>query len=209
MFEITGAVMKGFLTTAGLISAIGAQNAFVLTNGIRNNHSLAIAATCSALDILLIVAGIAGMRMLIEQIPGLAYYASIFGAIFLFLYGTLSLRSMFSEQRLATDGKLFQSRKRAILTTLAISLLNPHVYLDTLVLLGSVGSQFGDPGRWWFALGACVASVLWFSSLSIGARLVAPWFTRPMTWKILDGIIWLIMWLLAWSLWQYAHSLPG
>jgi len=199
---------KGFVTSGSLIIAIGAQNAFVLSQGLRKQFNGLIAVTCCSLDILLIFAGIAGMGALIANSSYLMLTAALFGGGFLTVYGAIALKSAITPKPLRAEHSPLNSRKAAILTTMAISLLNPHVYLDTVVLIGSIGGQYPVPERWWFAAGAALASVVWFFSLSWGAKKLAPLFSKPTTWRVLDGVICLMMWSIALSLFSMAFEIP-
>ena len=207
MQELLLPLAKGFVTSGSLIIAIGAQNAFVLSHALRRQFTGLIAVTCCSLDILLIFAGIAGMGTLIANSPNLMFAAAMFGGVFLTVYGGLALKSAVSSKSMNIEGSPLTSRKAAFLTTLAISLLNPHVYIDTVVLIGSIGGQHPLPERWWFATGAALASVVWFFSLSWGAKKLAPWFKKPITWRFLDSAICLMMWSIAASLFSMAYEL--
>jgi len=188
----------GLATSAGLIIAIGAQNAFVLSQGIRREYHWPIAGVCSLLDTLLIMLGIAGMGVLISNSPLMLSIVTWAGVMFLLWYGANALRSAFKSEVLETRAAGgFTSLWSALLTTLALSLLNPHVYLDTVVLLGSIGGRYPEEGRFWFGAGAALFSFIWFFSLSLGARWLAPLFKKPIAWRILDGLVCLMMWTLA------------
>ena len=187
------AVAAGFLTGAALIIAIGAQNAYVLRQGIRREHVFPIVAICALSDAVLILAGVGGMGALVEAAPRLITVVRWLGAAFLIGYGLLAARRAMHAERLeAVGGGAPVSRRAAILTVLAFTWLNPHVYLDTLVFLGSVATSHADR-RWWFAGGAASASLLWFTGLGYGARLLAPVFARPLAWRILDALIAVVM----------------
>jgi L-lysine exporter family protein LysE/ArgO len=190
----------GFATGMGLIAAIGAQNGFVLAQGIRRNHHLLIALVCIGCDAVLITAGVGGMGRCIAGEPVLTRWMTWAGAAFLVLYG---MRLLWSAVRggvlSATKGSLL-SRKEAVTTTLAITLLNPHVYLDTVVLLGALSSGLIGNNRWWFAVGAVFASTLWFLGLALGGRMLAPLCSRPGAWRIIDILVGTTMWWVAWSL---------
>lgn len=191
----------GFGTGAGLIIAIGAQNAFVLSQGIRKKNIFLIPLICAICDAILILAGVAGMGTLIERSPFLIRAASWGGASFLFFYGLRSFKSAYKNQGgLDKRGEKDQSRGQIILMTLAITLLNPHVYLDTVVLLGSMSGTFPGMGRYYFGIGALTASFIWFFSLSLGAVKLAPLFRKARTWQILDVLIGIIMWIIAFKL---------
>ncbi|NCC63730.1 MAG: amino acid transporter [Spirochaetia bacterium] len=195
----------GMATGATLIIAIGAQNAFVLTQGIRAQHRFTVAFICSMLDALLITLGVAGMGSLIEQSPRLLGFAAGGGALFLVVYGLKSLGSAFqSESGLLSEQTCSMSRKQVVFTTLAITLLNPHVYLDTVVLLGAISSTYSGQSRYLFATGAIAMSFFWFFLLSYGAALLAPLFKKAITWRILHTLIFLVMWRIAFSLLRYA-----
>lgn len=194
------ALAKGFGVGASLIIAIGSQNAFVLTNAIRGKHVIPVAALCIVIDALLIVAGIWGLGKLIQQSPMILTIATWGGALFLFIYGILAFRRAFSPQSLQTNQSADLSLKAALLTAAALSLLNPHVYLDTVILLGSIGGQLPKPEPFWFGVGACCASLAWFSVLSWGGRRLAPWFANPKSWQYLDILVGATMWLIAFSL---------
>lgn len=197
--------ITGMATGAGLIIAIGTQNAFVLTQGIRKQHRFIVAIICSLCDALLIGAGIAGMGSLIEQSPHLLRWAGGGGALFLFIYGLKSLFSVFrTDQGLEETKTNPTSRRQVILTTLALTLLNPHVYLDTVVLLGGMSATFMGQGRYLFGAGAIFSSFLWFFILAYGSGLLAPLFKKAITWRILNALIFLIMWSIAFKLLEFS-----
>jgi L-lysine exporter family protein LysE/ArgO len=195
------AFLKGMGLGGGLIIAIGSQNAYLLRQALKREFVLTCIAICIICDVVLIGAGVAGMGQLIVEAPALLFWIKIAGAGFLFWYGVRAARSAFKPSAMnSIDGTTAGNRRSVIAAMLAFSLLNPHVYLDTVVLLGSIGGQQLDNGRWYFALGAMLASIIWFSSLGFGARYLTPVFSRPRAWQILDGIIAVIMWSLALSL---------
>jgi L-lysine exporter family protein LysE/ArgO len=188
-------IAAGFGTGLSLIVAIGAQNAFVLRQGLRGEHVALVVLACALSDLVLIVAGVAGAGALIDEAPGVLTAVRIGGAAFLFAYGALALRRAIrpTDDALAVDdGAAAESTGTGwsviLATTLALTWLNPHVYLDTVVLLGSIAGSHGDQ-RWLFAAGAGVASVLWFSALGRGAAFLRPVFARPQAWRVLDGLI--------------------
>jgi L-lysine exporter family protein LysE/ArgO len=193
--------VAGFGLGASLIIAIGAQNAFVLRQGLRREHVFAVVAVCAAIDAVLIALGSAGFGALVSGSPALTAIAAWGGAAFLVVYGARSLRSALRPSALdvAPDAAALGARSlaSALSTTFAVSLLNPHVYLDTVVLLGSVAAQRAMPDRAWFACGAMMASAVWFFSLGYGARLLAPLFARPGAWRVLDIAIGVVMWWIA------------
>ncbi|AQT78227.1 amino acid transporter [Mycolicibacterium litorale] len=178
----------GFLTSFTLIAAIGAQNAFVLRQGIRREHVLAVVSVCAVSDLLLITAGIAGVGALITAHPEAVTVAKIGGAAFLFGYGALAARRALRPSAMTPAQNGSTRLISVLLTCLAMTFLNPHVYLDTVVLLGTLANQHAD-SRWLFGIGAVTASVVWFFSLGFGARRLAGLFASPLTWRVLDGMI--------------------
>ncbi len=200
---VIGPYFAGFALGASLIIAIGAQNAFVLRQGLRREHVLAVVVTCTLCDVALIALGAAGFGSLVRAFPAVTAIAAWGGAAFLFVYGALSFRSAARTEALHVAEKptrALPSTGAAIAATLALSLLNPHVYLDTVVLLGSVAAQHPAAERLAFALGAMSASAAWFAGLGYGARLLAPLFAKPRAWRVLDVAIGAIMWWIAASL---------
>jgi L-lysine exporter family protein LysE/ArgO len=194
------ALLKGMGMGAGLIMAIGAQNAFVLRQGLLRRYVFICALICTLCDVVLISAGVAGMGSLIVAHPQLLALAKWGGAAFLAWYGLRSAIAASKAGGLDAAPQGVGSVAAAVAAAFSFSLLNPHVYLDTVVLLGEVGGQQPGDGRIEFALGAISASVLWFFGLAYGARLLAPLFARPMAWRVLDGLIAVVMWVLAASL---------
>jgi L-lysine exporter family protein LysE/ArgO len=193
-------MLQGFVTGGGLIIAIGAQNAFLLAQGVRRQYHWPIALLCSLSDALLICLGVLGMGALISESPMMLELARIFGALFLFYYGYRALRSALQPGGLDMTRRGAGSLKSALLTTLAVSLLNPHAYLDTVVLVGSIATQYGDSLRYWFGAGAVLASFAWFLMLGMGAPKLAPLFRDPRAWRLLDSLVCLMMWGIALSL---------
>ena len=192
------AFFSGFGTSMGLIVAIGAQNAFVLKQGILRNHILVIALLCSFLDAALIIFGVAGFGAILTSNQLLMDIARYGGAAFLLCYGFRSFRSAFINNALTIDhSKSKLGLKKTIITLLVLTLLNPHVYLDTCVLVGSIGIQFPIEQRLSFTVGAILASFTWFFALTYFAKLLVPFFKKPIAWKILDSITGLIMWSIA------------
>jgi L-lysine exporter family protein LysE/ArgO len=195
------AAVAGFLLGGSLIVAIGAQNAFVLRQGLRRRHVFAVAAICAASDALLIAAGVGGLGTLIATRPSLLVAARVGGALFLFAYGCRSFfRAARPGQLLAAGDEGDESLAAAIVACLAFTFLNPHVYLDTVVLLGGISAAYAGTDRIAFASGAAIASVVWFFGLGYGAKLAAPIFARPAAWRILDLAIGIVMWTIAASL---------
>lgn len=200
------ALLAGLGFGLSLIVAIGAQNAFVLRQGLRREHVGAVAAICAVSDALLYAAGGAGFGPLVERWPDAVGVLRWLGAAVVLGYGAMSaVRAVRGTTALAAaeDGALGDRPGRrlrpVVLTTLALTWLNPHVYLDTVVLQGSVAATYGD-ARWWFTAGAMVSSVAWFAALGYGARLLAPVLRRPGAWRVVDGVIALIMLAVAVSL---------
>ena len=198
------AILAGFLTGLSLIVAIGAQNAYVLRQGLAKTQVTPVVVVCAASDAVLIVAGIAGLGVVVEAHPMALTVLTWFGAAFLTGYGLLALRRALHPDALSAGGSVVTGTGAAIAVALALTWLNPHVYLDTVLLLGSVGSGYGSPGRWWFAAGAAAASAVWFSALGYGARWLAPLFARPLAWRVLDGLIGVTMLVLAALLYRHA-----
>jgi L-lysine exporter family protein LysE/ArgO len=192
--------LKGMGIGASLIIAIGAQNAFVLRQGLLKQYVFTCALICTVCDIVLICAGIAGMGSLISSSPNFLMFAKIGGAMFLFVYGCRSAWAAFHTAGMKAEGEVARSHMTIIATAFSLTLLNPHVYLDTVVLLGSIGGQQVGAARGAFAAGAISASIIWFFGLGYGARLLGPLFARPVAWRILDGLIALVMWSIAASL---------
>ncbi|WP_229071490.1 LysE/ArgO family amino acid transporter [Actinoplanes sp. DH11] len=183
--------LAGFAASAVLIIAIGAQNAFVLRQGLRREHVLPVVLTCALSDLALICAGIAGLGAVLTARPELVTAIRWAGAVFLLGYAVLAARRALRPQRLETTGQAPATLGATLLTCLALTYLNPHVYLDTVLLLGSVAQQ--HPHRWLFALGACTASLAWFTVLGTGAHRLAPLLARPSAWRVLDGLIAVVM----------------
>ena len=194
------ALAQGYGMGLGLIVAIGAQNAFVLSQGIRRNHHLAVAGVCFLCDALLISAGVLGVGAALAASPTAHVAAAFGGSAFLFWYGLRSLRQAFSGGALDAREQVRASLKATLAATLAVTLLNPHVYIDTVLLVGGVSARFGRSDRLAFGAGAVLASLTWFFALGLGGRLLAPLFRRPATWVVLDGAVGLIMWGIALSL---------
>ena len=194
------ATLAGLGLGVSLIVAIGAQNAFVLRQGLRGEHVLPVVAVCALSDAVLVLAGVLGAGALLERLPWLLVVFRFGGAAFLLGYGLLAARRAWRPGAMRADAEgAGTSRGAAVTTVVALTWLNPHVYLDTVVLLGSIAQAYG-PHRLWFAAGAVTASVGWFSALGWGARLLRPLFARPVAWRVLDGAIALIMIGLAVSL---------
>ncbi|WP_114128828.1 LysE/ArgO family amino acid transporter [Aurantimicrobium sp. MWH-Uga1] len=200
MTPTLAAALAGLGFGLSLIVAIGAQNAYVLRQGLRKEHVFAIVAICALSDALLIAVGVAGLGAIIQQLEWLLLLIELVGGVFLCTYGVMAAKRAWKPEVLNTDtGGKAVSLKVAVGTALALTYLNPHVYLDTVLLLGSVAGTY-EENRWWFAAGAMLGSVLWFSTLGFGARVLDPVFKKPTSWRVLDAIIALVMFALGTSL---------
>jgi L-lysine exporter family protein LysE/ArgO len=189
-------MIAGFGLGLSLILAIGAQNAFVLRQGIRRSHVFAVCLTCALSDALLIAAGVAGFGTLAQTVPWIEPVMRWGGALFLIAYGARALLSAWRGGAVLTvEGGAVEALGPVLVTCLALTWLNPHVYLDTVVLLGSVAAQYDD--RLSFAIGAMTASFVFFFTLGYGARRLAPLFARPQAWRVLDLGVGLLMWAIA------------
>ncbi|WP_291112405.1 LysE/ArgO family amino acid transporter [Hydrogenophaga sp.] len=204
---MTTTFIQGLVLSLGLIVAIGAQNAFVLRQGLRREHVGSVVLFCAVADAVLITAGVLGMAQALRDSPGLARALALAGAAFLALYGWRALQRARQPQQLnAADGGEGLSRGAAVAQAAAFTLLNPHVYLDTVLLVGSIGAQQPAALRGWFVAGASTASLCWFGLLGFGARWLAPWFARPRAWQVLDGLIGITMGVLAALLVRHAFT---
>jgi L-lysine exporter family protein LysE/ArgO len=186
MPPVLPAALAGLGTGLSLIVAIGAQNAFVLRQGIRREHVAAVVVICAASDAVLISAGIGGIGTVVRRWPAAVTATGWIGGAFLVTYGVLAARRVLRPQRLTAAEGI--SARAAVVTCLALTWLNPHVYLDTVLLLGSIANSYGSD-RWPFGAGAVTASVIWFSALGFGARLLRRPFSRPASWRVLDALI--------------------
>ena len=193
------AAIEGFGLGAGLIIAIGAQNAYVLRQGLRRQHVFAVASLCFLIDCLLIALGAGGFASLLQAVPSLPGIAAWGGALFLAGYSLRAFAAALHPGRLEAADGAGQSAglKAAAATALALSLLNPHVYLDTVILLGGLAAQYSGSDRMAFALGAMLASGIWFYGLGFGARRLAPFFASPKAWRLLDAFVGCVMAALA------------
>jgi L-lysine exporter family protein LysE/ArgO len=188
MGNVLLAAVAGFGTGLSLIIAIGAQNAFVLRQGIRRDAVAVVVTICAVSDAVLIALGVGGVGVVVGRWPAALTVVGIVGGAFLLCYGFLAARRAFRPSALQVTGETTSNKHQAVLTCLALTWLNPHVYLDTVLLLGSVAAGHGTL-RWEFGLGAAVASVCWFASLGFGARLLRGLFARPSSWRVLDGLV--------------------
>ncbi|MEV0224884.1 LysE/ArgO family amino acid transporter [Streptomyces sp. NPDC050704] len=188
MTSTLSAAAAGFGTGLSLIVAIGAQNAFVLRQGIRREAVLAVVGICALSDAALIALGVGGVGAVVVAWPQALTVVALVGGAFLIGYGCLAVRRIFRPAALSVAAGTAGSWRRAVLTCLALTWLNPHVYLDTVFLLGSIAADRG-PLRWTFGLGAVLASLCWFAALGFGARLLSRFLVRPSAWRVLDGLV--------------------
>ncbi|WP_181771759.1 LysE/ArgO family amino acid transporter [Amycolatopsis pittospori] len=189
MGDVFFSAAAGFGATMALIVAIGAQNAFVLRQGIRREAVLVVVLICIFSDAILVSLGVGGVGALMGTSPEVLTIAALVGGAFLLCYGALAARRAFKPSMLETGGPdAGGSLRRIVLTTLALTWLNPHVYLDTLLLLGAIAAGHGG-GRWAFGVGSVLASVIWFLVLGFGARLLSGFFRKPSSWRMLDGLV--------------------
>ena len=198
--------VSGFFTGGSLIVAIGAQNAYVLRQGLLRHHVAAVIAVCAISDVVLIAAGVSGIGAIVDRAGWVIDVVRWLGVAFLLWYAAGSLRRAFRSESLRTggaDAARSEPRRTVVGRAVALTWLNPHVYLDTVLLIGSIAATHGGSsghtldGRWWFAIGAILASLVWFSGLGFGARVLAPVFARPRSWQVLEGLIAATMILIA------------
>lgn len=203
-------LVHGFSLGASLIIAIGSQNAFVLRQGLRREYVFTVSTICFLCDMVLIALGAGGFGTVVASSPRLLVCALWGGAVFLFCYGLRSFWSAVRPEALAADGESAGGEGLAavVTTTLALSLLNPHVYLDTVLLLGSLAAQFSGHARVLFAVGAMAASLVWFYGIGYGARIFAPLFRKPVAWRVLDILVGCTMWGIGGSL-IWKRVFPG
>jgi len=186
------AIIPGFLAGLSLIIAIGAQNAFVIRQGLTKKYVLLTVLICAVSDALLIALGASGLGALIKSNKNVLEFVRWFGVIYLLWFAFKSARSAFRKASLNSAGEASGDVKSVVLTVLALTFLNPHVYLDTVILLGSISNQF-DSDKWFFVLGAMIASFTWFTAIGFGAKSASRFMSKPIFWKILDSIIAAIM----------------
>lgn len=193
------AFLPGFLAGLSLIVAIGAQNAFVIRQGLTRQHVFVVVAICAIADATLIALGIAGLGALIAGLPWLLEGVRWFGVAYLTWFGIKSVRSAFKNEVMDASGAQTTSLKKVVAAVLGFTLLNPHVYLDTVILLGSISNQFAED-RWVFGFGAMTASVVWFSAIGFGARAASRFMSKPIFWRVLDSLIAAVMFSIAFYL---------
>lgn len=186
-----GPLLAGLFTGLSLIVAIGAQNAYVLRQGLARQHIGVVVTICAVSDLVLIVAGVAGIGALVRSNTTLLTVLRWVGAGYLVWFGVRSLLAARKAHGLTANA--LPAKASVVLTTLALTWLNPHVYLDTVLMLGNLANQHGSVGRWWFAVGACIGSIVWFTGLGYGARAASGWIGRPSIWRVLDVLIGLTM----------------
>ena len=198
-------LFTGYITGLGLIVAIGPQNAFLIKQGIKKEHHILIASICSISDALLILLGVFGIGSIISKNPEFIKYSSIFGAVLLCFYGVLHIKSVFNKK--IDDGGIPKAKSGivgTVLVTLGLTFLNPHVYLDTVILLGSISSSYKGNGNYYFGFGAMLASLSWFFLLAIASEKLSPLFQKRNAWKVLDLIIAIIMFSISYKLLIFA-----
>lgn len=198
--------LEGALLGGGLIVAIGAQNAFILRQGLLRQHVFVLCLIASIADATLIAAGVAGVGALVSSNETLLLVVTLGGAVFLAIYALIAARRAMKPGTLDAAGEGSASLRAAIATLLAFTFLNPHVYLDTVLLVGGISGQYQGSARLAFAVGAMAASFIWFFSLGYGARWLSPLFAKPAAWRILDGVIALVMAVLSLSLFWRAFA---
>ena len=186
------AIIPGLLAGLSLIIAIGAQNAFVIRQGLTKKFVLLTVLICAISDALLIALGASGLGALIKSNKNILEFVRWFGVVYLLWFAFKSAKSALKKEVLNSAGEASADRKSVILTVLALTFLNPHVYLDTVILLGSISNQFGSD-KWFFVIGAMLASFIWFTAIGFGAKSASKFMSRPIFWKILDSIIAAIM----------------
>ena len=184
--------LAGFLTGLSLIVAIGAQNAYVLRLGLARNHVGVAVVICAGADALLIAIGVGGLGAIVQTHGDVLTAIALIGGAYLLWFAFRSFRSALHPDVLLPSQQEPQAVAAVAVAVLGLTFLNPHVYLDTILLVGTIGASFGAD-RWWFALGAAIASVVWFSGLGFGARLLSPLMARPVTWRVLDAAIGVVM----------------
>ena len=206
MSDVVSAVLSGFLTCATLIVAIGAQNMFVLRQGLGRSHVGVVVVVCGLADTLLVSLGVAGGGSMLALVPGLSTGLTLGGSLFLLGYGVQALRRATGETAMRLEATASARLGRTLAATAAFTFLNPHVYLDTVLLMGAAGASHPAAARPFFIVGAAAASFGWFGLIGFGARYFAPLFARPSTWRLLDGAVGCLMLALACNL--FGHLRP-
>jgi L-lysine exporter family protein LysE/ArgO len=198
--------LKGFAAGGSLIAAIGAQNAFILSQGIKKNRIVLIPLICCICDLIFITLGIYLSSKIVSASVFLEKTISVLGCCFLFFYGLNSFISSLKKRKIDLEFQKEESIKKIIIATLGVTLLNPHFYLDTVFLLGSISSSVESSGKFFFGTGAVSASILWFFSLSLCASFLSPIFRNEISWKILDALVGITMWAIGYSLFLSAFT---
>lgn len=194
-------ILNGFVIGAGLIIPIGAQNAYVLSQGIKQNHHITAATICIICDFILMSLGVFGGGAIINSHPVLAMTVTVLGIVFLTVYGAMFFKSFYSASEESMAKEMSSTTKKTVIfTTLAVTLLNPHVYLDTIVLIGSISGQYQESQRIFFLVGTLLASLTWFYTLSLGAAKMSFWLAKPPVQRGINLVVALIMWGIAASL---------
>ena len=194
-FESAG--FEGFASSITLIFALGPQNVFVLRQGLMKSHVLVSCLVCSISDALLIAAGVLGVGLFLSEVNGVEIWVSIFAALFLIFYGCLRIKSSLNPVGMEIEEKEEESRGKTVLTALAFTYLNPHVYVDTLLLIGGASSRYAGNEKMAFGIGAATASFIFFFSLGYGAKLMSPILNNPSSWKVIDLVIASMMFVIA------------
>jgi L-lysine exporter family protein LysE/ArgO len=201
---MTKIFIEGFLISFGLILAIGAQNIYVLKRGLLKEHVFLVALTCALIDASLIIAGVKGIGRFLEIFPSFLFYITVLGILFLLSYGFIALKSAMKTHSMQVDTISHKpSKLKVFLTLLSLSFLNPHVYLDTVILIGTVGSKYIGSSQDVFAFGAMSASFVFFFGLAYGSRILIPLFKKPITWKYLDIFTAGVMFFIAYNLFKH------
>lgn len=201
---------QGLFVGASLIVAIGAQNAYLIKQGLSKQYIATVAGICFLGDVVLMSFSILGAGSMLTRIPLLSLILAIVGAIFLLLYSYRCLKSAYTGQsalHLQADKAVLQTHKQVALMAFALTFLNPHVYLDTIIIIGGIAGTLTLEQKWWFLAGALTTSLIWFFGVGFGARLLLPWFAKSKTWQVLDFGIGILMFWLALGLVYYAHNL--
>jgi L-lysine exporter family protein LysE/ArgO len=193
ILSILPPLAKGFALSASLIVSIGAQNMFVLRQGLKREHVLPVVLFCAVADSVLVIAGVNGLGRLLAAVPGLSMALSLGGAAFLAWYAVGAFRRAVRPTALVLEGESRLSLAAALAATAAFTLLNPHVYIDTVMLMGAVGSSLPEAQRLCFIIGASAFAAIWFAAIGFGARFLAPLFARPAAWQVLDVATGLMM----------------
>lgn len=197
ILSVLSPLAQGFALSASLIVSIGAQNMFVLRQGLKQEHVLPVVLFCAVADSVLVIAGVNGLGRLLAAVPGLSMALSLGGAAFLAWYAAGAFRRAVRPAALVVEGEGRLSLAGALAATAAFTLLNPHVYIDTVMLMGAVGSSLPEGRRTFFIIGASAFAAIWFASIGFGARFLAPLFARPAAWRVLDVVTGLMMSVIA------------